>query len=116
MSAPLNRSLGKALVSGARPYILLAIAALALLPLLNLVVPPSSPLYLPDFAVKLIGKWLCFAILALAIDLVWGYVGILSLGPILERLTQSPLLTTDESRALARTALANYFAAAVLMP
>ncbi len=80
MSAPLNRSLGKALVSGARPYIVLAITALALLPLLNLVVPPSSPLYLPDFAVKLIGKWLCFAILALSIDLVWGYVGILSLG------------------------------------
>ncbi len=80
MSAPLNRSLGKALVSGARPYILLAIALLALLPLLNLFVPQSSPLYLPDFAIKLIGKWLCFAILALSIDLVWGYVGILSLG------------------------------------
>jgi urea transport system permease protein len=80
MSAPLNRSLGKALVSGARPFILLAIALLALLPLLNLFVPQSSPLYLPDFAIKLIGKWLCFAILALSIDLVWGYVGILSLG------------------------------------
>ncbi len=80
MSAPLNRSLGKALVSGARPYILLAIAVLAVLPLLNLFVPQSSPLYLPDFAIKLIGKWLCFAILALALDLVWGYVGILSLG------------------------------------
>ena len=80
MPAPLNRSLAKALVSGARPYILLAIAALAALPLLNLFVPPGSPLYLPDFAVKLIGKWLCFAILALALDLVWGYVGILSLG------------------------------------
>ncbi len=80
MSAPLNRSLGKALLSGARPFILLAIAVLALLPLLNLFVPQSSPLYLPDFAIKLIGKWLCFAILALSIDLVWGYVGILSLG------------------------------------
>ncbi len=80
MSARLNQSLGRALVSGARPYILAVIVILALLPLLNLAVPPSSPFYLPDFAIKLIGKWLCFAILALAIDLVWGYVGILSLG------------------------------------
>ncbi len=80
MSARLNRSLAASLASGARPYILVAIVALALLPLLNLIVPPSSTFYLPDFAIKLIGKWLCFAILALAIDLVWGYVGILSLG------------------------------------
>src|SRR5687767_3016215 len=80
MSGRLNRSLGAALASGARPYILLAVVLLALLPLLNLIVPRSSPFYLPDFAIKLIGKWLCFAILALAIDLVWGYVGILSLG------------------------------------
>ncbi len=80
MSGRLNRSLGAALASGARPYILLAVVLLALLPLLNLVVPQNSPFYLPDFAIKLIGKWLCFAILALAIDLVWGYVGILSLG------------------------------------
>ena len=80
MSAPLNRALGKALVSGARPYLVLAIVLLALLPALNLFVSPSSAFYLPDFAIKLIGKWLCFAILALAIDLVWGYVGILSLG------------------------------------
>jgi predicted transcriptional regulator/DNA-binding XRE family transcriptional regulator len=43
-------------------------------------------------------------------------VGLLSLGPVLDRLTSSPLLTTDDSRALARAALANYFAAAVLMP
>jgi predicted transcriptional regulator/DNA-binding XRE family transcriptional regulator len=43
-------------------------------------------------------------------------VGILSLGPILQRLTSNPVLTTEESKALARTALANYFAAAVLMP
>jgi predicted transcriptional regulator/transcriptional regulator with XRE-family HTH domain len=43
-------------------------------------------------------------------------IGLLSLGPLLDRLTTSPLLTTDESRSLARAALANYFAAAVLMP
>jgi urea transport system permease protein len=84
MSGPLNRALAAGIDSKARLYfriaILGAIALLAALPLLNLLVPPSSPLYLPDFAVKLVGKWMCFAILALAIDLVWGYVGILSLG------------------------------------
>jgi urea transport system permease protein len=84
MSGPLSRSLAAGMESKARLYIraalLIVIALLAALPLLNLFVPPSSPFYLPDFAVKLIGKWLCFAILALAIDLVWGYVGILSLG------------------------------------
>ncbi|OPZ19356.1 MAG: hypothetical protein BWZ10_00946 [candidate division BRC1 bacterium ADurb.BinA364] len=49
MSAPLNRSLAKALVSGARPYILLAIVLLALLPLLNLVVPPKGKPWNPPF-------------------------------------------------------------------
>src|SRR5260221_1339422 len=43
-------------------------------------------------------------------------IGLLSLRSVLDRLTSSPLLTTDDSRALARAALANYFAAAVLMP
>jgi urea transport system permease protein len=50
------------------------------LPVLNLVVPEGSVLHLPDFYVSLIGKILCYAICALAIDLIWGYTGILSLG------------------------------------
>ena len=50
------------------------------LPLLNLAVPASNALHLPDFYVSLIGKILCYAICALAIDLIWGYAGILSLG------------------------------------
>jgi urea transport system permease protein len=50
------------------------------LPVLNLVVPADSVLHLPDFYVSLIGKILCYAICALAIDLIWGYAGILSLG------------------------------------
>jgi urea transport system permease protein len=50
------------------------------LPVLNLVVPVDSALHLPDFYVSLIGKILCYAICALAIDLIWGYAGILSLG------------------------------------
>ncbi|MGI9401393.1 MAG: urea ABC transporter permease subunit UrtC [Rhizobiaceae bacterium] len=51
-----------------------------LVPLLNLIVPPSSPFHIPNHLVPLLGKYLCFAILALALDLVWGYCGILSLG------------------------------------
>jgi urea transport system permease protein len=58
-----------------------AIAAVAVLvPLLNRVVPASSPLHLSTYALTLIGKYLCYAMLALAVDLVWGFVGILSLG------------------------------------
>jgi len=47
---------------------------------LNLVVPEGSWLHLPDFYVSLVGKILCYAICALAMDLIWGYAGILSLG------------------------------------
>ena len=49
-------------------------------PLLNAWVPPASPIALPDYVVPLIGKYLCFALLALSLDLIWGYAGILSLG------------------------------------
>ncbi|WP_292458016.1 urea ABC transporter permease subunit UrtC [Methylibium sp.] len=56
------------------------IAVTVLAPLLNLAVPPDSALHLSDYAVGLIAKIMCFAICALAIDLVWGYTGILSLG------------------------------------
>jgi urea transport system permease protein len=52
----------------------------AVVPVLNLVVPPSSIFHLSDFAVALVGKIMCFAICALAMDLIWGYTGILSLG------------------------------------
>jgi urea transport system permease protein len=51
-----------------------------LVPLLNLVVPAGHPLHLADYHVSLIGKIMCYAICALAMDLVWGYTGILSLG------------------------------------
>ena len=49
-------------------------------PLLNLVVPPDSALHVPTYMVSLIGKYLCYALLALSVDLIWGYCGILSLG------------------------------------
>jgi urea transport system permease protein len=49
-------------------------------PLLHLAVPAGSPLHLSDFTVALGGKVLCYAVVAVAMDLVWGYAGILSLG------------------------------------
>lgn len=55
------------------------VAVLAMLPLLNLL-PEEHPLHVSDFLVSIIGKWICYAILALALDLAWGYAGILSLG------------------------------------
>jgi urea transport system permease protein len=58
---------------------LLAGSAVAL-PVLALVVPESSALHLSPYALTLIGKYLCYAMLALAVDLIWGYCGILSLG------------------------------------
>ena len=51
-----------------------------LMPALNLLVPADSAFHLGDFYVTLTGKILCYAICALAMDLIWGYTGILSLG------------------------------------
>ena len=56
------------------------IVVCAVAPLLNLWVPADSPLHLSDYAVALLGKIMCYAICALAMDLIWGYTGILSLG------------------------------------
>ena len=57
------------------------LAAVAILvPVLNLAVPQSSALHVPTYLVALFGKYVCYALLALSIDLIWGYAGILSLG------------------------------------
>jgi urea transport system permease protein len=53
---------------------------LAAVPCLNLFFPDGSALHLSSFVVALLGKFMCYAIAALALDLVWGYTGILSLG------------------------------------
>jgi len=50
------------------------------MPLLNLLMPSSSPFYVSAYTLQLFGKYLCYASLALAVDLVWGFCGILSLG------------------------------------
>ncbi|RWA74454.1 urea ABC transporter permease subunit UrtC [Mesorhizobium sp.] len=60
--------------------VLVLLAAAVVVPLLNLAVSPTSALYVPPYMVALLGKYLCYALLALALDLVWGYCGILSLG------------------------------------
>jgi urea transport system permease protein len=63
-----------------RLFVLLVLAIGIVLPLLNQLVPPASPFYVPAWVLQLIGKYLCYALLALAVDLVWGFCGILSLG------------------------------------
>jgi len=56
------------------------ISVVVLAPVLNLMVPESSAFHLSDYMLSLIGKIMCYAICALAMDLIWGYTGILSLG------------------------------------
>jgi urea transport system permease protein len=64
-----------------RAWLLTAlIGVCVVLPVLNLAVPASSPLHLSTYALTLVGKYMCYAMLALAVDLIWGYCGILSLG------------------------------------
>ena len=61
--------------------ILIAIIVIAIVvPILNLGTAPSNPVHMSDFAVALTAKIMCYAIAALAMDLIWGYTGILSLG------------------------------------
>ena len=62
--------------------IMLSVLLLLLIavPVLNLFVPAGHPLHIPTYLVSLMGKYLTYALLAVAVDLVWGYLGILSLG------------------------------------
>ena len=77
MSAfPLTRLLDR---SSAMFLILLAAFAMVI-PTLNLLVLASSGLHVSTYLVALFGKYICYAMLALSIDLIWGYAGILSLG------------------------------------
>jgi urea transport system permease protein len=63
-----------------RIFVGLLLGLAVLVPVLNLALPPASPLHVPTSTVALWGKYLCYALLALSLDLVWGYCGILSLG------------------------------------
>jgi urea transport system permease protein len=66
-----------------RSWIAFAVVGFVLIvgvPILNLVVETRSVLHVPDYLIPLLGKYICYAILAMSLDLAWGYVGILSLG------------------------------------
>ncbi|AKH19060.1 urea ABC transporter permease subunit UrtC [Sedimenticola thiotaurini] len=65
---------------GGQVFLSLLLLAAVLAPLLNLLVPESSPLHVSTYTITLLGKYLSFALLAIAVDLAWGYLGILSLG------------------------------------
>src|SRR5262249_16332001 len=73
---PLIRTLDR----GATAFLVVLAAITITVPLLNLLVPPSSPFHVSTYLVALLGKYVCYALLALSIDLIWGYCGILSLG------------------------------------
>jgi urea transport system permease protein len=66
--------------AGWSAFVMALLVVCALAPFLNLVVPPGSAFHMSDYAVALVGKIMCYAICALAMDLIWGYTGILSLG------------------------------------
>ncbi|MGE3176264.1 MAG: urea ABC transporter permease subunit UrtC [Vicinamibacterales bacterium] len=80
------RSIARTLADAAfedRPgttFVGLLLVAAVLLPALNLLVPASSPFHVSTYAMTLLGKYMCYAMLAIAVDLVWGFCGILSLG------------------------------------
>ncbi len=73
---PLIRSLDRGAVLFVAAMATIAVAV----PVLNLAVPPTSALHVSTYLVALFGKYACYALLALSIDLIWGYCGILSLG------------------------------------
>src|SRR5215468_3054557 len=61
-------------------FLIILVAAAIVVPCLNMFVTPTSPFHITTTTVALWGKYLCYALLALSLDLVWGYCGILSLG------------------------------------
>jgi urea transport system permease protein len=78
---PITSSLSR--LYGTRGWLALgaiAFVPFAVFPLLNLAVPASSPFHVSAYWVTLVGKIMCYAIVAMAMDLIWGYAGILSLG------------------------------------
>src|SRR5580700_10283127 len=60
-----------------------AVIAIVILPCLNAFTPAASFVHVSDFTINLYGKYLCYGILAISVDLLWGYTGLLSLGQCL---------------------------------
>ena len=65
---------------GGRIFLTILLALAIVVPICNLAVPQDSMFHVSTYTVTLLGKYLSFALLAIALDLVWGYCGILSLG------------------------------------
>ena len=63
-----------------RYLIYLLAISIFILPILHVYIPEDSLFHVSSYTISLLGKYLCFALLALSLDLVWGYTGILSLG------------------------------------
>jgi len=66
--------------TGGQVMLAVLLVVAVVVPVLNLAVPESSPWHVSTYTVTLLGKYLTYALLAVAVDLVWGYLGILSLG------------------------------------
>jgi len=62
------------------PFVVLLLAITVLASIGNLAVPDDSMFHVSTYTISLLGKYLCYAMLALAVDIIWGYCGILSLG------------------------------------
>jgi len=62
------------------PFVAVLFAFPALASMANLLLPETSPLHVSTYTITLLGKYLSYAMLALAVDVIWGYCGILSLG------------------------------------
>jgi urea transport system permease protein len=82
MAAVLPTAMQGRVIDAARATKLMiaAVVLLAVLPVLHLVFPEGSALHISSFTIAVLGKFMCYAIAAVALDLVWGYTGILSLG------------------------------------
>jgi urea transport system permease protein len=65
---------------GGRIFLGVLLLGAVLVPLLNLLVPDGSALHVSGYTITLLGKYMCYAMLAIAVDMIWGYCGILSLG------------------------------------
>jgi len=64
---------------GGQVLVCLVLLAAVVVPLAN-ALPAASGAHVPTYTVTLLGKYLCYALVAVAVDLVWGYLGVLSLG------------------------------------
>jgi urea transport system permease protein len=65
---------------GTSVFLAVLVALTIIVPVLHIAVPADSPLHVSTYTMTLLGKYLTYALLAVAVDLVWGYCGILSLG------------------------------------